>query len=304
MFSAQRRLAFCATGQKKLVWKALWPSSRCLLSHSEPRQRSGKKDQTGAFSRKFDQVTGIMEEADDFYLMRTPCSFRSEGVRSNSEIVVWPPLEALAEEIDANSEMADELQKFIEGGRMPACYFDHPVVRAAAGVEPVYVYAIYMDGTTWSRVDGALGIWIRNLVTGKNRLATTLRKSEMCACGCRGWCTIYPIMLMLHWSILGLARGYRPTHRHDGSPWSDSEEDWAIIAGDKLGWRAACLALKNDMMEFVTSFGFPSWGDASSPCPCCWATKQDWDEIAGISLLSLPWGEKNTPAVQRRVHCV
>jgi len=75
-----------------------------------------KKDQTGAFSRKFDQVTGIMEEADDFYLMRTPCSFRSEGVRSNSEIVVWPPLEALAEEIDANSEMADELQKFIEGG--------------------------------------------------------------------------------------------------------------------------------------------------------------------------------------------
>ena len=45
-------------------------------------------------------------------------------------------------------------------------------------------------------------------------------------------------------------------------------------------------------MEFVTTFGFPSWGDKLSPCPCCWATMEDWDEIAGISLISLPWAEK------------
>ena len=45
-------------------------------------------------------------------------------------------------------------------------------------------------------------------------------------------------------------------------------------------------------MEFVTTFGFPSWKTIEHPCPLCWCTRRDWDRIAGLSPLSLPWASK------------
>ena len=48
----------------------------------------------------------------------------------------------------------------------------------------------------------------------------------------------FPVFNMLHWSILGLARGRRPALRHDDTEWSDEDEqEWAVLAGEDLGWR-------------------------------------------------------------------
>ena len=47
--------------------------------------------------------------------------------------------------------------------------------------------------------------------------------------------------------------------------------------------------VENDMAEFVTTLGFPSWGTIEHPCPLCFCTKGDWDRIAGLSPVSLPW---------------
>lgn len=251
-----------------------------------------QKLQTGAFSRKYDTVTGIMEDAGDYYFMNVVCAHRSEGVRGTRNLPVWPPLEALAEEIVGNATLADDLRIRIKERRLPPNYFDHVVFRGAPDGELVYPVALYIDGTNFNRVDGALGIWLYNLVTQSRSLLVALRKADLCACGCRGWDTLLPIMTMLDWSFKAMAQGRRPEYRHDGTDWRDTEQERAQLSGERLGWRAAVMSIKNDMMEFVTSFGFPSWGDASNPCPCCWCTKGNIDSIAGISPLTLPWQEK------------
>ena len=46
------------------------------------------------------------------------------------------------------------------------------------------------------------------------------------------------------------------------------------------------------MAEFVTTFGYPSWKTIEHPCPLCFCTHRDWDAIAGLSPLSLPWQSK------------
>ena len=46
------------------------------------------------------------------------------------------------------------------------------------------------------------------------------------------------------------------------------------------------------MMEFVTTFGFPSWKTIEHPCPLCHCTRRDWDKIIGLSPLALPWPSK------------
>ena len=61
------------------------------------------------------------------------------------------------------------------------------------------------------------------------------------------------------------------------------------MAGSDMGFRAVCLCCKNDMMEFVTTFGFPSWASADHPCPLCFCTQENMGEIAGLSLRALPW---------------
>ena len=47
--------------------------------------------------------------------------------------------------------------------------------------------------------------------------------------------------------------------------------------------------VENDMAEFVSTLGFPSWATIADPCPLCFCTKHDWDRITGLSPVSLPW---------------
>ena len=48
-----------------------------------------------------------------------------------------------------------------------------------------------------------------------------------------------------------------------------------------LGWMGVALFFKEDMMEFITTFGFPSWGTVAYPCPLCVCT------LAGMGLAQL-----------------
>ena len=90
-----------------------------------------------------------------------------------------------------------------------------------------------------------------------------------------------------------MARGLAPTERHDGSPWKESDDARAVLSGQSLGWRGVVLFIKCDMMEHVTSFGFPSWATHKHPCPMCHCTTENWGSIKGLSSLTLPWQAKD-----------
>ena len=258
-----------------------------------PSDPEDQTQNTGRQSKTFDRVTGAMDDADDYYYIDVPCHHRTEGVRGTMRLPLWTPLDALEEDIVTDGELANKLQRAIDARKLPPSYFDHPVVTSAQPGMPVYPVAIYIDGTDFNRVDSCTGIWMINLLTDERKLMCAVRKSEACACGCRGWDTMFSVMLALHWSFRSMAKGCRPHLRHDGGRWRDDEQGRELVAGHSLPWRAVCLAVKNDMMEYVTNFGLPSWSDSGNPCPLCKCTKQTWSTTVGLSVLSLPWPEKD-----------
>ena len=103
----------------------------------------------------------------------------------------------------------------------------------------------------------------------KRNTIAVLKKSELCACGCRGWCTIYHFFKELHWELCALAEGIHPTNRHDRADWAEAAHKRRDLAGKPMGIKAALLFLKGDWAEFAATFGFPSWGDLLRPCFCC-----------------------------------
>jgi hypothetical protein len=42
-------------------------------------------------------------------------------------------------------------------------------------------------------------------------------KEDCCKCGCRGWCSLFPVLDVLRWSLSQAAVGTNDTRRHDGS---------------------------------------------------------------------------------------
>ena len=245
---------------------------------------------SGNYAKHFDRVIGASgpATADDLYIMKAPGYQRSTDSRVLREHHTLPPLEAADEEIRGTPDMAARLEERRLAGALPPAYEERRLAVAAEGT-PVYPYSLYIDAVHFMRTDAVIGIWLCSLITGVRHLLAALRKSEMCACGCRGWCTMYTCMSMLHWSFLHMARGRAPSARHDGKPFGDEEGVRSAIADAALGWRAIILHIKCDMMEYVTSFGFPSWSTSKAPCPLCYCNHDNWGDIAGISPLTAPW---------------
>ena len=85
----------------------------------------------------------------------------------------------------ATDAMLDaELEELIENDEMPSCYTQHPVVQAHSS-ELVLPVGIFVDGVPYSHVDGCIGWWIVNLISGQRLLFATQRKKRLCRCGCR-----------------------------------------------------------------------------------------------------------------------
>ena len=252
--------------------------------------------QTGQYSRHFDTMVRRLsqDEADlGWYMVPAPVYRRCDASRSVREVAVYPPHEALADEYRANPAMAEELKQRIAAGELPPCYDANPVKRASLPSCPVFPLLLYVDAVAYSRTDKIIGFWVENVVTGVRTLCCALRRSSLCRCGCRGYCTIESIMVVLRWSFEALGAQAFPNERHDRAAWHATDDRRRERAGGQCEYKACLLLVKCDMQEFVSTFGFPSWATQASPCPLCWRTRANWSEIAGINAISLPWPEKS-----------
>eukprot|EP00969_Alexandrium_andersonii_P043431 1904242-Alexandrium_andersonii.AAC.1 len=136
-----------------------------------------------------------------------------------------------------------ELQRALAARELPPVYLGHPVVKEAAATtgEPVHPLSIYLDGVAFSRTDSCLGLWCYAALTGNRYLIAAVRRSEICGCGCRGWCTLHSLWAMVSWSLHHLLLGRHPSSRHDGTPFRREEQWRADLAGQPLGYRAVVL---------------------------------------------------------------
>ena len=206
---------------------------------------------SGQYSKHFDLVVGTRRcdtDGDDYW-MKSPCYLRADAKRSVQDLCVWTPLEAAEEEVRTTPGIHEKLRGCIERGDFPQAYFDHPVKQRAPPNTSVFPYVLYIDGIAFQRTDGLLRFSVTSLVTGISHLNVALRKSELCACGCHGWCTIFGIMLMLKWSFESLGRGRWFQSRHDNAEWLPSDHKRAACAGNLLGFVALFLFCKVTVFE-------------------------------------------------------
>ena len=121
---------------------------------------------------------------------------------------------------------------------------------------------------------------------------SVLRKNSFCKCGCKGACTLHPVLKMFHWSLSSLASGHFPSQHYDGNHWSVSDGWRNTHAGSSLGIKAAVVHIKGDWMEFAMSLGLPTWSSNVGPCPFCLQNKSELFIASPFDPLTSPW----TPA--------
>ena len=246
---------------------------------------------SGEFSRHFDKWTGSGARSMTTYPVPMARRMRFEASRR------WTPLPmnllsmALSEELSApGNDMAAKLAAAVAAKDLPAAYFSHDAVRSSTGL--VHPYSIYMDAVPFTRTDSILGIFAQLLLSDTRHLLFSVRKTEMCGCGCKGLCTLQPMFEAMAWDCETMLRGTWPLQRHDGRAFGDGEDHWSRSAGQDLGFSAVCCCLKADWMEWVHTLGLPTWKDTNNPCPLCFATTETLHETRGFSPCGMPAPKK------------
>ena len=212
--------------------------------------------------------------------------------RAEVELLVKLPHEVADAASVLEPEATTMLQERIDARGLPEAYTQHPIVRDTADM--VMPWGIYMDALPYSLVDSVLGVWLINVVTNTRYIIALVRKRLTCKCGCKGWCTCWPLLKLLHWSIRAMSEGISPASRHDGRPWEPADGDRFSAAGSPLRMRGAIIRLKGDWAELCERLGFPTWASGLRPCFCCAAAPDDFYTTVGVSLVDLPW-HVNTP---------
>ena len=235
-------------------------------------------DRRAITKNNLDRALGFQQRKDALARLDIPGYSASIGARVVHRISVVPPHEALHEEFAEDTSVRVRLREAVANGELPRAYYDHAVVRRyPLGV--VVPLSLYLDGTPYSKKDSVLGVFVNNLLSGRRHLICVLRKSNLCRCGCRGWCSIWPLMAMLHWSFAHLASGELPSSPCPGLFWDEYRDS---LGGGALLLVACLLHIKLDWKEAAETMGFPSWGSHSFPCLWCNA-ERDSMHVLGAS---------------------
>ena len=225
---------------------------------------------TGNYQKHLDSVMPLAPGPPDYYHLDAPTYKRRQTGRTSRKIPFVPFYESLAREWGATPFTQAQVLEGATDKEWGSTCNSSPVVQSAAEGEAVLPIALYLDNVRFTRAlgpgrqDSLLAIYVYSLLSGKRVLVGVLRKSEMCRCGCRGWCSVYVTMLYLRWNFDALARGDRPLSQHDGSDWP-RDSILGAMARIALGFKATLVELKGDWADCCHTLGFPPWNSKWHP---------------------------------------
>ena len=228
----------------------------------------------GNFQKKVDQFVGNTQGSPkgSTYVVQVPAMIHSTGSREVWDLHTMPPHEVLGSASEGEiTSMTQQLRKTLANEEMPSVYTDHPIVKSALPEELVMPLALFMDGVRYGKKGSILGVTIQSILPGSRKyLSVVVRKAIACSCGCGRWCTLFPIFLMLKWSLECLGKGEWPHFNHLGESW-DAVGDAVrgARAGGKLPFKGALVQIRCDWMELAHTLGFPSWKSGKHPCMLC-----------------------------------
>jgi len=113
----------------------------------------------------------------------------------------------------------------------------------------------FADGVPHTKRDSFVVTYLSKSLTRQRFLVSSVRKSDLCRCGCRGHCTVGQINRVVSWSFDILARGFWPDENHEGGP-LDHERQMKRGFPLAEGWVGALTELRFDLLELVETGGF------------------------------------------------
>ena len=209
-----------------------------------------------------------------------------------------PPHECLREELEASPELRSELEERAKDQEWGTNYAKHKLVNED-NFGKIFPAAMFVDGVPFTKRDGCLAFYTFNLVSGVRHLNGVLRRSAMCRCGCRGWCTVSAVHRMMTWSLESLARGFFPTVGCLAEDFPEKSDRFGN-AGLPLGISGCLVQIKGDWAEFAHTWGFDNWRSLQYPCFLCDATVANMYDIDEWFLES-PCFEHRTPESYRDI---
>jgi hypothetical protein len=98
---------------------------------------------------------------------------------------------------------------------------------------------------------------------GKRYLYTNIHKKFMCDCGCRGRCTLDPLLEVFAWSMQVLLGGRHPSVSHDGTKLDAAR---SAKCNTPLGFTGGLMQARGDWQFYNAVFSFPAWNSGQM----CW----------------------------------
>ena len=227
---------------------------------------------SGHYQRHFDLALKDKLEPPPICMDVPGCEKHSKFERVTLQVPMVPLQSCFQQELEENPLMVNELHASIAQAEWSSQYYKHPVVTSNAGLS-VLPWALYLDGVPFTKRDGCISFFGVNLLTRARHNIANLRKSDLCRCGCRGWCSLYPVLMAINWMLVCLATG----ELVDVS----FIKILSTFASCRL--RAALIHIKGDWKEICDSLGFPNWSSALHPCFCCFATRAELREIGSLN---------------------
>ena len=206
----------------------------------------GPGSSSGHYNRKLKRAAGH-SSTRDLYDMDVPGHWKHDAERTVHVVPTLPLHEQVARSLEQEPGTMTMLAERRARGDLPPVYLNHDVVQRNPGA-PVVPLAMCLDAVPYAIKDSAIGWWGVNVLTGRRYLYGLLRKRQVCRCGCKGWCSYYPMLEMTAWPLRALAQGAMPAARHNGEAWRPSDVERAGKAGLAIPI-CAVLYVKPDWAE-------------------------------------------------------
>ena len=155
--------------------------------------------------RHLDTCLGNAEGRQLHFLLPVLGHKRHDLTRTVHDVPTMPMHEVLAKELRDSATVPLKLEEACENGTLSRACWDHPVVEASSTL--VLPVAVFMDGVAHSHTDSVLGVWAINMISQNRHVVALIRKRQMCQGGCQGWCSQFPLMTLLRWSLKATADG-------------------------------------------------------------------------------------------------
>ena len=243
--------------------------------------------QSGRFQRHLDTVMKMDGHAKDKMKLDIPAHTKYDLARTTHSYAVTAPYEALESEVQKDPSLIDKLEAKNALGEWPNAFKNH-LFYGRAG-RHVFPCVLYVDGVPFTKRDGMIGFYFYNLVSSRRWLVVALRKSYLCKCGCRGWCTFWSVFNFITWCLTMSDQGAYPSQDWSQSDWTD--EVRVSLAGIALTTLIALVFIKGDWAEYSNTFGLASWASKLYPCFNCWCVLSNMFRYQNVSLCELPWPE-------------